>query len=450
MTLPPLANRNANGHASSSSSSSSSSAAASLNGHHADAYNGFSTKAIHVGSEPNAATGAVIPPISLSSTFAQDGVGNHKGYEYSRSSNPNRDSFERAVAAIENGKRGLAFSSGSAGTATILNSLPAGSHVVSVNDVYGGTHRYFTKVATASQGIQTSFVEMDGDKDAVKERVNQAIRKDTSLVWIETPTNPTLRVIDVPLIVSLVRSHPLASPDVKIVVDNTFMSPWFQNPLDLGADLVLHSVTKYINGHSDVVMGVAVLNDDAWADRLAFLQNAIGAVPSPFDCWLALRGLKTLSLRMKAHGESALAIAQYLESHPAIERVIYPGLASHPGHEVARRQVTKRARSAHTASTENGAFPYGGMVSFRLKVDPANDEPADKVLSNLRIFTLAESLGGVESLIELPSKMTHGGIPLEDRIRLGIGHNLIRVSVGLEETADLIEDLRQAIEAAGL
>ena len=436
MTVPAT-----NGHDQNDAAASSSAAT-----HAAHSYQGFSTKAIHVGSEPNAATGAVIPPISLSSTFAQDGVGNHKGYEYSRSGNPNRDSFERAVAALEGASRGLAFSSGSAVTATILNSMPSGSHAVSVNDVYGGTHRYFTKVASASQGITTTYVEMDGSKDQVIERVNQAIRKETSLVWIETPTNPTLRVIDVPLIVSLVRSHPLASPDVKIVVDNTFMSPWFQNPLALGADLVMHSVTKYLNGHSDVVMGVAATNDEAWADRLAFLQNAIGAIPSPFDSWLALRGLKTLHLRMKAHGESALAIAQFLEAHPAIESVIYPGLPSHPGHEIARRQVAKRA----AAPSASGAFAYGGMVSFRLKSDPSDDVPSDKLLSSLKVFTLAESLGGVESLIELPSKMTHGGIPLEDRIRLGIGHNLIRVSVGVEDINDLIQDLSQGLTAAGL
>lgn len=410
---------------------------------------GFSTKAIHVGSEPNAATGAVIPPISLSSTFAQDGIGNHKGYEYSRSGNPNRDSFERALAALEGGTRGLAFSSGSAVTATILNSMPAGSHVVSVNDVYGGTYRYFTKVATVSQGINTSFVEMDGSEAEVSTRVNEAIRRETSLVWIETPTNPTLRVIDIPLIVRLVRNHPNASKDIKIVVDNTFMSPWFQNPLAQGADLVLHSVTKYLNGHSDVVMGVAVTNDEEWADRLAFLQNSIGAIPSPFDSWLALRGLKTLSLRMKAHGASALAIAQFLEAHPAVETVIYPGLPSHPGHQVARRQITKRAATAGPVNG-SGAFAYGGMISFRLKVDPSNDGPAERFLSSLQIFTLAESLGGVESLIELPSKMTHGSVALEDRIKIGIGHNLIRVSVGIEDTSDLIEDLRRGLEAAGL
>ncbi len=425
------------------------------NGHsngHGDAHSssiGFSTKAIHVGSEPNAATGAVIPPISLSSTFAQDGIGNHKGYEYSRSGNPNRDSFERAVAALEGGSRGLAFSSGSAVTATVLNSMPSGSHIVSVNDVYGGTYRYFTKVATVSQGIQTTFVEMDGTADDVSERVNAAIRKETSLVWIETPTNPTLRVIDIPLIAKLVRNHPNASKDIKIVVDNTFMSPWFQNPLAHGADLVMHSVTKYLNGHSDVVMGVAVTNDEAWADRIAFLQNSIGAIPSPFDSWLALRGLKTLALRMKAHGESALAIAQFLEAHPGVETVIYPGLPSHPGHEVARRQISKRAAAAGPTGA-NGAFAYGGMISFRIKADPADDAPADKLLSSLSVFTLAESLGGVESLIELPSKMTHGSVALEDRIKIGIGHNLIRVSVGIEDTADLIQDLERGLKAAGL
>ncbi|PWN52282.1 hypothetical protein IE53DRAFT_385287 [Violaceomyces palustris] len=441
--VAPLSN--GNGHSSSGDSTPSSSSSPSP-------YVGFSTKAIHIGSEPNPHTGAVIPPISLSSTFAQDGVGNFKGYEYSRSANPNRTSFERAVAALEGGSRGLAFSSGSAVTATILNSIPRESHVLSVNDVYGGTYRYFTKVASVSQGIQTSFVQMDGQREEVRKRVHDSVRKETRLVWIETPTNPTLRVIDIALVAETVRSHPDASPDLRIVVDNTFLSPWFQNPLELGADLVLHSVTKYLNGHSDVVMGVAVTNDESWADRLAFLQNSIGAVPSAFDSWLALRGLKTLHLRMQAHGQSALTIARFLESHPAIETVIYPGLPSHPGYEVARKQISKRAKASFRPSSDDtsGAFAYGGMISFRLKCDPADDAPADVVLKNLKVFTLAESLGGVESLIELPSKMTHGSVALEDRIKLGIGHNLIRASVGIEDTADLIQDLNQALDAVRL
>ncbi|CEH16653.1 related to cys3-cystathionine gamma-lyase [Ceraceosorus bombacis] len=378
---------------------------------------GFSTRAIHIGSEPDAGTSAVIPAISLSTTYKQDGVGNFK--------------------------HGLGFSSGSAVTATILAALPPASHIVSVNDVYGGTYRYFTKVASTTQNINVDFVEMGGEAAAVEERLRDAVKPETKIVWVETPTNPTLRLIDINLVARVIKS---IAPSAALVVDSTFLSPWYQNPLTLGADIVVHSITKYINGHSDVVMGAAVTNSDEWANKLRFLQNSIGAVPSAFDSWLALRGLKTLALRLKAHGQSALAVATYLSSHPAVAEVLYPGLPSHASHALARRQVAKRAAPKEAS----GPFAYGGMVSFRLKSDPKDERPAKEVLKNTHVFTLAESLGGVESLIELPSLMTHASVSPEDREKLGVEHNLIRVSVGLEDIDDLIADLDGAFKAANL
>ncbi|KDN39542.1 hypothetical protein K437DRAFT_259035 [Tilletiaria anomala UBC 951] len=406
---------------------------------------GFATRALHVGSEPSSETGAVIPAISLSTTFKQDGVGNHKGFEYSRSGNPNRDAFERAIASLEGGAHGLAFSSGSAVTSTILSSLPPHAHVVSVNDVYGGTHRYFTRVANVAQHIETTFVDMDSD-DALEQRLQDAVRpQSTKLVWIETPTNPTLRLVDIARVSALVKR---LAPDARVVVDNTFLSPWYQQPLALGADIVVHSVTKYLNGHSDVVMGVAVTSDEAVAERLRFLQNAIGAVPSAFDCWLALRGVKTLAVRMKQHGHNALQVARWLEKSTLIESVIYPGLPSHASHAIARKQIHPQAVALSADGPVAAAglgLPYGGMLSFRFASSPDSDVASSAFLASLRIFTLAESLGGVESLVELPSKMTHGGLTNEQRRALGIGHNFIRISVGLEEPADLIADLEQAL-----
>ncbi|KAF9158701.1 hypothetical protein DFQ26_007315 [Actinomortierella ambigua] len=378
----------------------------------------FGTRAIHAGQNPDPVTGAVIPPLSLSTTFKQHGAGDYNGFDYSRSGNPTRHAFETAVAALERAKYGLAFSSGSATTATIMNSLPAGSHVVSVNDVYGGTYRYFTKVAGAL-GVDVTFVDL---KDAAN--VASAIKANTKLVWVETPTNPTLRLVDIKAVSEVAHQH-----GVKLVVDNTFMSPYFQNPLELGADIVVHSVTKYINGHSDVVMGVAVTNDEAIYTKLAFLQNSIGAVPSAFDCFLANRGLKTLHLRMRQHAASAQAIAEFLEASPYVENVIYPGLASHPQHALAKRQ-------------QKG---FGGMISFRIK---GNLATANKFLQKVKFFTLAESLGGVESLCELPATMTHGSVSPEDRAALGITENLIRLSVGIEDTEDLLNDIKQALEGA--
>ncbi|KAJ3411743.1 hypothetical protein HDV05_001754 [Chytridiales sp. JEL 0842] len=378
----------------------------------------FATKAVHAGQDPDPITGAVIPPISLSTTFAQDAAGVHKGYDYSRSGNPTRAAFETAVAALEGGKYGLAFSSGSVTTATVVNLLKNGSHIVSVNDVYGGTFRYFTKVAS-NNGIEVSFVDMYDPKN-----VGEAIKENTRMIWIETPTNPTLRLVDIKAVAEIAHSH----KDIIVVVDNTFMSPYFQNPLELGADIVVHSVTKYINGHSDVVMGVAITSNDGLYERLKFLQNSIGGVPSPFDCFMANRGLKTLHIRMKRHEENALAVAKFLEASPAVSKVIYPGLPSHRQHELARRQ-------------QKG---FGGMLAFRLKAGTL--DASNTFLSSLKIFALAESLGGIESLAELPAVMTHASLTPEARQELGVDDSLVRLSIGIEDVDDIIADLAQALQ----
>ncbi|PSR87352.1 hypothetical protein PHLCEN_2v5169 [Hermanssonia centrifuga] len=417
---------------------------------------GFGTRAIHVGSEANQETGAVIPSISLSTTYKQNGIGNHKGFEYSRSGNPNRNALEETLASIETGgAHALAFSSGSATTSTVLQSLGPDAHIVSVNDVYGGTFRYMTKVAKINQGLETTFVDLEHADD---DTILAAIRPNTKLIWIESPTNPTLRLIDIPRVVSLARSHP-SSP--LVLVDNTFLSPFYSSPLLLGADIVLHSLTKYVNGHSDVVMGALILpaHHTELVEKLRFLQNAIGAIPSPYDCWLAQRGVKTLHLRMKAHGTNALAVAQVLKRSPHVEEVIYPGLASHPRNDLAYRSLSPHARkfvdNFLATGTKNidedgveadvGGFPYGGMISFRIR---GGAEEAEKFLTSTRLFTLAESLGGVESLAEHPAKMTHGSIPPAERAILGIGDNLVRLSVGVEEVEDLVADVEQALEAA--
>ncbi|KAJ1894199.1 cystathionine gamma-lyase cys3 [Kickxella alabastrina] len=379
---------------------------------------GFGTLAIHAGSAPDPATGAVIPPLSLSTTFKQRAVGDFV-YEYSRSDNPNRSSLETAIAALEHAKHGFAFSSGSATTATILNTLQPGSHVVSVNDVYGGTHRYLNKVA-GSLGVETTFVDLENVNN-----LRDVIRENTRLVWIETPTNPTLRLVDIAAVSNIAHEAGLF-----VVVDNTFLSPYFQTPLDLGADIVVHSATKYINGHSDVVMGVAATNNDALASKVRFLQNAIGAVPSPFDCYQAQRGIKTLHLRMRQHALNAQQVAEFLEASPEfVDSVIYPGLKSHPQHELAKQQMRG----------------FGGMVSFRIKGDT---HTADRFLQRTHLFTLAESLGGVESLAELPARMTHAGLAPEERLELGITDNLIRLSVGVEDADDLLADIAQALRSA--
>lgn len=381
----------------------------------------FGTLAVHAGQDPDPQTGAVIPALSLSTTFKQTSVGAPIGkYDYSRSGNPTRDAFESAVAALEGGQFGLAFSSGSAVTATLTNMFPAGSHFITVNDVYGGTYRFFNKVAK-HQNIAVDFVDLSDPDNIVP-----YFKPNTKLVWIETPTNPTLRLVDIQRIAKHAHDH-----GAILVVDNTFLSPYFQRPLALGADIVTHSVTKYINGHSDAVMGVAITNDPALRERIAFLQNSIGAVPSAFDCFLANRGLKTLHLRMRQHQANALAVARFLESQigKTVDSVIYSGLESHPQHELAKRQ-------------QRG---YGGMVSFRILGGFAE---AERFCQTTQIFTLAESLGGVESLCEIPCKMTHGSVSPEDRARIGITDNLIRLSVGIEDTADLLEDVRKALSVA--
>ncbi|KAL1651235.1 cystathionine gamma-lyase cys3 [Diplodia intermedia] len=381
----------------------------------------FGTLAVHAGSPHDPVTGAVIAPISLSTTFAQTSVGKPVGeYEYTRSSNPNRDNFEKAIAALEHARYALAFSSGSTTTAIILQSLAAGSHVVSVSDVYGGTHRYFTKVA-AAHGVHVTFspsIELD---------IEDLIRPDeTKLIWIESPSNPTLSLVDIRAVASIAHKH-----GIMVVVDNTFLSPYVQNPLDHGADIVVHSVTKYINGHSDVLMGACAFNSDALFERLSFLQNAIGGVPSPFDCWLAHRGLKTLHLRAREATTNATQIAHALEASPHVIAVNYPGLPSHPQHHITAKQH------------RNGMG--GGMLSFRVQ---GGKEAAERFCQATKIFTLAESLGGVESLVEVPGSMTHAGIPKEQREAAGVFDDLVRVSCGIEDGEDLKRDVLQALEKA--
>ncbi|KAJ3013402.1 hypothetical protein HKX48_005761 [Thoreauomyces humboldtii] len=387
----------------------------------APANSSFGTLAVHAGQAPDPTTGAVIPPLSLSTTFAQSSAGVPLGpYDYSRSGNPTRNAFEVAVAALEGGKHALAFSSGSVTTATVLNMVGQGGHVVSVNDTYGGTFRYFTKVAKRN-GVEVDFVDLYDP-----ENLRKVMKQNTKIVWIETPTNPTLRLVDIQAVADIVHTFPGA----LLVVDNTFMSPYFQTPLALGADIVVHSVTKYINGHSDVVMGMAVTNSDEIKDELKFLQNSIGGVPSAFDCFLANRGLKTLHLRMQRHQENALAVARHLESSPLVSEVIYPGLPSHKQHDLAKRQ-------------QKG---FGGMVSFRLK--NGSLESSNTFLKNLSIFALAESLGGVESLAELPAVMTHAALTPEAREALGVTDSLIRLSVGVEDAVDLVADIQRGLDAA--
>ncbi|RYP32388.1 hypothetical protein DL767_005253 [Monosporascus sp. MG133] len=381
---------------------------------------GFGTLAVHAGAPHDPVTGAVIEPISLSTTFEQTGAGRPIGaYEYSRSSNPNRENFQAAVAALEHAKYALAFSSGSAATATILQSLAPGSHVISVSDVYGGTHRYFTQVAQA-HGVSVTFtpqIEVD---------ITEHMRDDTRLIWIESPSNPTLRLVDIRAVATAAHAR-----GVKVVVDNTFLSPYIQNPLDHGADIVVHSVTKYINGHSDVVMGVAAFNSDELHTRLSFLQNACGAVPSAFDSWLAHRGVKTLHLRVRESSRNALAVAKALEASPHVIAVNYPGLDSHPHRKIALKQH------------RDGMG--GGMLSFRIKGGRA---AAERFCQSTKIYTLAESLGGIESLVEVPSAMTHAGIPRDQREAVGVYEDLVRISSGIEEADDLVRDVQQALEKA--
>jgi len=377
----------------------------------------FSTRAIHVGQEADPATGATIVPVYQTSTYTQDAVGEHKGFDYSRTINPTRLALEKQLASLESGAHGYAFASGMAATAAVLNLLSAGDHAIVTDDLYGGTYRLFSRVLTR-YGVEFTYVDMS-DVDVVR----PAVRPNTKLFWLETPTNPLLKLIDIEAISSL------RSGDQIVAVDNTFATPYFQQPLALGADVVVHSTTKYIGGHSDVVGGVAITNDDAIADVIKFHQNAVGGVPGPHDAWLTMRGAKTLAIRMQAHARNAQAVAEFLESHAEVDRVYYPGLPSHPQHALARRQMSG----------------FGGMVSFVLKGPPAR---ALDFAHRLRYFSLAESLGGVESLICHPARMTHGSIPKEDRERRGVTDGLLRLSVGIEDVEDLLDDLRSALSLA--
>ena len=374
---------------------------------------GLGTLAIHAGQAPDPSTGAVMPPIYATSTYAQASPGVHQGFEYSRTHNPTRFAYERCVAGLEGGSRGFAFASGMAATATLLELLDSGDHVVAMDDLYGGSFRLFERVRRRSAGLDFSFVDLTDP--AAFEAV---ITPKTKLAWIETPTNPMLKVVDIRAIADIAHKRGLL-----VVVDNTFASPILQRPLEHGADIVMHSATKYLNGHSDMVGGMLVVGDDAeLAERLAFLQNSCGAVQGPFDSFLALRGLKTLHLRMKAHCDNAQALAEFLQAHPAIEKVIYPGLPSHPQHELAKRQMDG----------------FGGIISIVLK---GGFEAAKRFCERTELFTLAESLGGVESLVNHPAVMTHASVPPENRARLGIGDDLVRLSVGVELLDDLTIDL---------
>ena len=376
------------------------------------------TKAIHAGQSPDPSTGAVMMPIYATSTYAQSSPGVHQGYEYSRSHNPTRFAYERCVAALEGGTQGYAFASGLAATSTVLDVLDSGSHVICMDDVYGGTYRLFERVRRRSAGLDFSFVDLN-DMAALE----AAVTPNTRLIWCETPTNPLLKIVDIARLAEFARKR-----RIWLAVDNTFSSPILQRPLELGADLVMHSATKYLNGHSDMVGGMIVVGDDSGlAEQMTFLQNAVGGIQGPFDSFLALRGLKTLHLRMRAHCENAMELAQWLQSHPAIEKVAYPGLASHPQHELAKRQM----------------HGFGGMVSIWIKGGlPA----ARRMMERCELFAIAESLGGVESLVNHPAIMTHASIPPERRAALGVTDNLVRLSVGVEDVGDLRDELTVALD----
>ena len=379
---------------------------------------GFSTRCIHAGQSPDPSTGAVMTPIYATSTYVQSSPGVHQGYEYSRSQNPTRFAYERCVADLEGGVRGYAFASGLAATSTLLDVLEPGAHVIASDDMYGGTYRLFARVRGKSAGLQFSYVDM---RDPAQ--IEAAITPATRMIWVETPTNPMLKLVDLAAVAAIAKKHKLLA-----CADNTFASPYLQNPLAYGFDLVMHSATKYINGHSDVVNGILVVGANAeLEEKLTFLQNAVGAVAGPFDSFLALRGVKTLALRMQRHCESALALAQWLEKHPKVQKVHYPGLASHPQHALAKQQMPRG---------------FGGMISVELK---GGLEDSRRFLERCQVFALAESLGGVESLIEHPAIMTHASVPPANRAALGISDTLCRLSVGVEDFADLKGDLEQAL-----
>lgn len=376
----------------------------------------FATKAIHAGQEPDPTTGAIMTPIYQTSTYWQESPGKHKGYAYARGKNPTRDALQKCLAALENGKHGLCFSSGMGAIDAIIKLLKPGDEVITSNDLYGGTYRMFTKVF-ANFGITFKFIDMYDAQSIVSH-----ITPNTKLIWVETPTNPTMQIVDIMACAQIAKDH-----HILLGVDNTFASPYLQNPLDLGAHIVMHSVTKYLGGHSDVVMGALIVNDDELFAQLAFIHNSCGATPGPQDCFLVLRGVKTLHLRMKAHCENGKAIALALAKHPKIEKVYWPGFETHPNHEIAKKQMRD----------------FGGMISIVLK--DKSIENTFKVASNFKVFALAESLGGVESLINHPATMTHASIPKLEREAAGVVDNLLRLSVGVEDIDDLLEDIEQAL-----
>ena len=376
----------------------------------------FATKAIHAGQEPDPTTGAIMTPIYQTSTYWQKSPGDNKGYEYSRGTNPTRKALEDCLAALENGKYGLAFSSGMGATDAVMKLLLPGDEVITGNDLYGGSYRIFTKIF-ANYGIKFHFLDL-----SKPENILPYINTNTKQIWIETPTNPTMQIVDIAGIAAISKTH-----NLLLTVDNTFASPYLQNPLDLGADLVMHSVTKYIAGHSDVIMGALVTNNEELYKKLWFIYNACGATPGPQDCFLVLRGIKTLHLRMKAHCENGSIIAKFLKNHPKIDKIYWPGFEDHPNHNVAKQQMGD----------------FGGMISVTLK--DADLQETFRISSSFKVFTLAESLGGVESLINHPATMTHGSIPKAEREKVGVTDNLLRFSVGVEDIDDLLEDLEQAL-----
>jgi cystathionine gamma-lyase len=375
----------------------------------------FETRSIHAGQPPEPMTGAITTPIYQTSTYVQEGVGGHKGFEYSRTDNPTRTALQECLASLESGKFGLSFSSGMSAIATVMNLLRSGDHVVSSDDVYGGTYRIFEHVYR-DYGIEFTYVNT-----SEIDQIESAIRPSTRLIWIETPTNPLLKITDLEKVALLCKNRRLIS-----CVDNTFATPYFQRPLELGIDIVAHSVTKFLGGHADTVGGALITSNDDYYERLKFCQNAVGSVPGPFDCWLVLRGIKTLALRMRRHEKNAMAISDWLSDHAGVRKVIYPGLESHPHHDIARKQMSG----------------FGGLISFEVDGDR---DAAVRVLDKVQVFSLAESLGGVESLIEHPGLMTHASIPVEVRNEKGLSDSLIRISVGIENVNDLIEDLDQAL-----
>lgn len=376
----------------------------------------FGTKVIHAGIEPDPSTGAIMTPIFQTSTYVQASPGDHKGYEYSRTHNPTRTALQNNIAALEGGKHGLCFASGLSAIDTLIKTLEPGDEVIATNDLYGGTFRIFNQIFS-KYGVKFHYQSME-DAGSVASMINEKTR----MIWIETPTNPMMNIVDIRAIAELA-----SGKDILVGVDNTFATPYLQQPLELGADLVMHSVTKYLGGHSDVIMGALVTNDDALAERLAFIQNSCGAVPGPQDCFLVLRGIKTLHLRMQRHSENGRKVAEFLQAHPGVEKVYWPGLTDHPNHDVAAKQMRD----------------FGGMLSF--EPESGTKEDSFRIMESLKLFSLAESLGGVESLSNHPAIMTHASVPAEERQKLGITDSLIRLSVGIEDIEDLISDLEKAL-----